>query len=73
MDRGEQFLYQLGWYEEEHFKRRGYEENEPGWGMPSDDKDFYGTYYKNKKTPKDAKIEGTATYVRSKYVIVVRI
>ena len=46
MDRAEQFLYQLGWYEEKHFKRRGYEENEPGWGMPSDDKEFYGTSYK---------------------------
>jgi 5'-3' exonuclease len=53
--RFEQFVYNLAVYEEEHFKRRGYEENEPGWKLPADnednDDDFYGTYYSNKPTP----------------------
>jgi len=51
----EQFVYHLAVYEEEHFKRRGYEENEPGWKLSSDfeeDKDdFYGTYYTGTATP----------------------
>lgn len=59
VDRVEQLLYQLGWYEEEHFKRRGYEENQPGWGLPSNDKEFYGTHYKKKNTPAEAKIGAT--------------
>ena len=49
MDRAEQFLYQLGWYKEDYFKRRGYEENKPGQGMPSDDKEFYRTSYKKQE------------------------
>ena len=43
MERAKQFLYQLGWYKEKHFKMRGYKENNPGQGMPSDDKEFYVT------------------------------
>jgi 5'-3' exonuclease len=45
-ERFEQFLYHLAAFEEEHFKRRGYEENEPGWQLSSDNEqeedDFYG-------------------------------
>ena len=52
----EEFLYRLAIYEEEHFKRRGSEENEPGWKLPSDaeeddDLDFYGTFYSGAPTP----------------------
>jgi 5'-3' exonuclease len=53
--RFEQFMYHLSIYEEEHFHRRGYEENEPGWKLSSDDEqeqdDFYGTYYSGHPTP----------------------
>lgn len=53
--RFEQFMYHLAIYEEEHFKRRGYEENEPGWKLLAEDEkeedDFYGTYYSGKPTP----------------------
>lgn len=58
-DRFEQFLYQLAVYEEEHFKRRGYEENEPGWQLSADhedrEDDFYGTYFTGEPTPDAAK------------------
>ena len=51
----EQFLYNLAAYEEEHFYRRGLEENEPGWKLSAEneqeDDDFYGTYYGGKPTP----------------------
>jgi 5'-3' exoribonuclease 1 len=51
----EQFIYHLAVYEEEHFKRRGNEENEPGWKLPAeyeeDKNDFYGTYFSGKPTP----------------------
>jgi 5'-3' exoribonuclease 1 len=54
-DRFEQLMYQLSVYEEEHFKRRGYEENEPGWKLSTDEEsereDFYGTYYSGMPTP----------------------
>eukprot|EP00980_Cylindrotheca_fusiformis_P014180 scaffold3720_cov141-Cylindrotheca_fusiformis.AAC.19 len=54
-DRLEQFIYHLAVYEEEHFKRRGYEENEPGWKLPAeyeeDKNDFYGTYFSGNPTP----------------------
>ena len=53
--RFEQFIYNLAVYEEEHFKRRGYEENEPGWKLSADNEqdenDFYGNYYSGKPTP----------------------
>lgn len=53
--RFEQFMYHLAAFEEEHFKRRGFEENEPGWRMTADAEndveDFYGTYYGGKPTP----------------------
>lgn len=56
--RFEQFIYHLAVYEEEHFKKRGYEENEPGWKLPSeyeeDKNDFYGTYFSGNPTPEAA-------------------
>ena len=57
--RFEQFMYHLAIYEEEHFKRRGYEESEPGWKLFSEneeeEEDFYGTYYSGNPTPECAK------------------
>jgi 5'-3' exoribonuclease 1 len=54
-DRFEQFIYNLAVYEEEHFKKRGYEENEPGWKVSADNEiekdDFYGTFYSGEATP----------------------
>ena len=54
-ERFEQFMYHLAAYEEEHFKRRGFEENEPGWKLTAnvedEDEDFYGKYYGAKPTP----------------------
>eukprot|EP00977_Amphora_coffeiformis_P020056 scaffold7808_cov184-Amphora_coffeaeformis.AAC.35 len=56
--RFEQFIYNLAAYEEEYFKRRGYEEAEPGWKLTADaeeeDEDFYGTFYSGGPTPKAA-------------------
>jgi 5'-3' exoribonuclease 1 len=53
--RFEELMYHLSLYEEEHFKRRGYEENEPGWKLSAEDEleeeDFYGTYFDGKPTP----------------------
>jgi 5'-3' exoribonuclease 1 len=53
--RMEQFLYNLAAYEEEHFKRRGLEENEPGWKLSSENEveedDFYGHFYGGVPTP----------------------
>jgi 5'-3' exonuclease len=53
--RFEQFLYNVAVYEEEHFKRRGFEENEPGWKLNTDNEqdknDFYGTYFSGNPTP----------------------
>jgi 5'-3' exoribonuclease 1 len=58
-ERFEQFLYHLAVFEEEHFKRRGYEENEPGWKLSSENEteedDFYGRWYGDTPTPKVAK------------------
>jgi len=63
MARLEQFLHRLGFFEEEHFQRRGHEENEPGWGLRTDRKEFYGTYYQDSKTyqstPKEAVLSST--------------
>jgi len=54
-ERFEQFVYNLAAYEEEHFKRRGYEEKEEGWKLTADieneDEDFYGSLYEGKPTP----------------------
>eukprot|EP00173_Palmaria_palmata_P004610 Plantae.Rhodophyta-Palmaria_palmata.ctg6624.p1 GENE.Plantae.Rhodophyta-Palmaria_palmata.ctg6624~~Plantae.Rhodophyta-Palmaria_palmata.ctg6624.p1 ORF type:complete len:466 (+),score=61.47 Plantae.Rhodophyta-Palmaria_palmata.ctg6624:188-1399(+) len=51
----EEFLYNLSIYEEEHFKRRGLEENEPGWKLSAEeetlDDDFYGEFYSGAPTP----------------------
>jgi hypothetical protein len=60
--RMEQFLHNVTvQYEEEHFTRRGYDENEIGWQLSAyeneydmdnrDDADFYGQYYTGKPTP----------------------
>lgn len=53
--RFEQFMYHLALYEYEHFKRRGFEENEPGWKLSPDneaeEEDFYGAYFSGKPTP----------------------
>lgn len=57
-DRFESFLYSISLYEEEHFKKRGYEEAEPGWKLPADNEqdelDFYGTFYSGHPTPECA-------------------
>jgi len=54
-ERFEEFIYNLSVYEEEHFKKRGYEENEPGWKLESesehDENDFYGMFYSGNPTP----------------------
>jgi 5'-3' exoribonuclease 1 len=53
--RFEQFIYHLAVYEEEHFKRRGESENEPGWKLSAknefDDQDFYGKGFSGNPTP----------------------
>ena len=55
----EQFFYNVAVFEEEHFRRRAYEENEPGWGLGSENElvkdDFYGVWYGDTKTPTVAK------------------
>ncbi|KAL3915984.1 MAG: hypothetical protein SGILL_005385, partial [Bacillariaceae sp.] len=54
-ERFEHFMYHLSVYEEEHFKKRGYEENEPGWKLSSENEedqyDFYGHYFTGNATP----------------------
>lgn len=54
-ERFEEFMYHLSVYEEEYFKKRGYEENEPGWKLEAeneeDENDFYGTLYSGNPTP----------------------
>jgi 5'-3' exoribonuclease 1 len=54
-ERFEQFVYNLALYEEEHFKRRGNSESEPGWKLATeneeDEHDFYGTNYGGRPTP----------------------
>lgn len=54
-DRFEHFMYHLAVYEEEHFKKRGYEEDEPGWKLPAENEhdmyDFYGQWYSGEPTP----------------------
>ena len=59
-ERFEHLMYHLAAFEEEHFKRRGYEENEPGWALSSDneqeDTDFYGKWYGGEGTPEAAKV-----------------
>ena len=54
-ERFEEFIYHLSVYEEEHFKKRGYEENEPGWKLEADNEhdenDFYGVFYSGNPTP----------------------
>jgi 5'-3' exoribonuclease 1 len=54
-ERFEHFMYHLAVYEEEHFKKRGYEENEPGWKLSAENEhdkyDFYGKWYSGEPTP----------------------
>lgn len=56
----EQFFYNLAVFEEDHFRRRAYEENEPGWQLGTENEqevdDFYGVWYGGTKTPPDAAI-----------------
>jgi len=55
----ENFFYNLAVFEEEHFRRRAYEENEPGWGLGTENEqekdDVYGGWYGDTPTPKLAK------------------
>ncbi|KAL7554956.1 hypothetical protein ACHAWF_018516 [Thalassiosira exigua] len=55
----EQFFYNLAVFEEEHFRRRAYEENEPGWGLGTEheqeEDDFFGGWYGDTPTPTLAK------------------
>ena len=55
VDRFEQFVYYLAAFEEEHFKRRSYEDKEPGYALSSeaenDEEDFYGKWYGGNPTP----------------------
>ena len=59
-ERFEQFIYHIAAFEQEHFKRRSYEENEPGWKLSTDNEteetDFYGKYYGDKPTPAAAAV-----------------
>jgi len=54
-ERLEEFIYHLSVYEEEHFKKRAYDENEPGWKLEAenehDENDFYGMFYSGNPTP----------------------
>ena len=56
--RFEEFVYHLAAYEEEHFKRRGFQENEPGWKLSAENEnekyDFYGKFYSGEATPPPA-------------------
>jgi len=56
----EQFLYNLAVFEEEHFRRRAYEENEPGWGLGTENEreedDIYGGWYGDTPTPELARV-----------------
>lgn len=58
-DRFEEFVYHLAAFEEEHFKRRSYEEKDPGWRLSANDEtdpeDFYGKCYGGVPTPEAAK------------------
>lgn len=59
----ENFLYNLAVFEEEHFRRRAYEENEPGWGLGTENEqeedDMYGGWYGDTPTPLVAKEANT--------------
>jgi 5'-3' exoribonuclease 1 len=46
-ERFEEFVYNLAAYEEEHFSRRAFEENEPGFALPPRPDEFHGTWYEN--------------------------
>ena len=56
----EQLLYNLAVFEEEHFRRRAYEENEPGWGLGTENEreedDIYGGWYGDTPTPELARV-----------------
>lgn len=58
-NRFEEFVYHLAAFEEEHFKRRSYEEKETGWRLSANDEtdpdDFYGKCYGGLPTPDAAK------------------
>ena len=46
-ERFEEFVYNVAAYEEEHFARRAYEENEPGFALPPRSDEYHGTYYED--------------------------
>jgi len=54
--RMEEFMFVLAGYEEEHFRRRSFDESEPGFALEVDESEFYGSLYKRKKTPAKAKL-----------------
>lgn len=58
--RFEHFLYNLSPFEEEHFRKRGYSEKEPGWQLSADneleDDDFYGIHFGGVPTPEHATV-----------------
>lgn len=56
-DRLERFVHELALYEEEHFRRRGVEENEPGWGLATTDDEFYGTHHEKQDTPREVRVD----------------
>mmetsp|Transcript_12959 Transcript_12959/g.14877 ORF Transcript_12959/g.14877 Transcript_12959/m.14877 type:complete len:631 (+) Transcript_12959:409-2301(+) len=45
--RFEEFMFSLSFYEQEHYKRRSYEEKEPGWALPTVPTEFRGALYEN--------------------------
>jgi 5'-3' exoribonuclease 1 len=65
----ENFLYNLAVFEEEHFRRRAYEENEPGWGLGTENEheedDMYGGWYGDTPTPLVAKEANTKMVVHT--------
>ena len=58
--RFEHFLYHLSPFEEEHFRKRGYQESEPGWKLSAENEmeedDFYGTHFGGVPTPEHSKV-----------------
>lgn len=44
-ERFEEFIYATAAYEQEHFARRSFQENEPGFALPPHPEEYYGTHY----------------------------
>lgn len=68
--RFEQFVYNLASFEEEHFKRRSFEEKEPRWRLSSEneleDDDFYGVYHGGTPTVRTKERKLVPTYYHFK-------